>query len=486
VNVLLRQGTGTSNVVYLGTDALGRWRGKLSVLGVVPGAAEITAACHDGALIGGDELVYAPVPIWIDAGNVHWPQFHHDPAHSGVAKEFNLWSRVACPEPICFGSRDVRGLTQIWRRDLPGLAPASPSATWTLDGEDTINVHSNGGDGWLRVLAGDDGGRQRWTLEAANNLFGAPAITEPFFGAFDDMIYVADTAGVVWAFADAGSGRRLRWSVFLGPNHNIYSGVTVDDGKVFVADLSGALTALDAGSGTRLWSIDAGLGAMKTTPAVTNGIVYVGGDEGVAAFRSADGSLVWRFPPAFPPLVRGIVRPLMLQPRVTSSIVVANNRAHVFTNAGVLFALRADTGAIDWVRDLGLATCQFAFFCSTPAVTAHTVYIGSGGNGSINALNADNGNVRWQRAVPGYMMNSSPAYANGVLYATGQASGGSSGVFVALDAATGSIQFQDALELGSESGPTVVDGRVYVQDGLTSLSKVTSTRTGWRSQSSRT
>ena len=59
----------------------------------------------------------------------------------------------------------------------------------------------------------------------------------------------------------------------------MYSSPAVANGVVYVGSYDKNVYALDAKTGAKLWSYIAG-GGVYTSPSVANGLVYVGSDDG--------------------------------------------------------------------------------------------------------------------------------------------------------------------------------------------------------------
>ena len=74
------------------------------------------------------------------------------------------------------------------------------------------------------------------------------------------------------------------------------SSPAVANGVVYVGSLDGNVYALDARTGGLLWSYATGYG-VESSPAVANGVVYVGseylGTGGVYALDASTGALLW-------------------------------------------------------------------------------------------------------------------------------------------------------------------------------------------------
>src|ERR1019366_5683255 len=179
-------------------------------------------------------------------------------------------------------------------------------------------------------------------------------------------------------------------------------------------------------------------GAVESSPAVANGVVYVGsGDDKVYAFNTATGQLIWSAAIGAPAA------------EVASSPAVANGVVYVGAGDGKLYAFNAATGQPTW----SAATGQPIY--SSPAVANGVVYVGSGNK--LYALNAATGQSIWSAPTNGYSVASSPAVANGVVYV-----GSGDDKLYAFNAATGRLVWSAATSNYLWSSPAVANGVVYV------------------------
>lgn len=89
------------------------------------------------------------------------------------------------------------------------------------------------------------------------------------------------------------SALKRTWKANIGGR---LSGVTVADGKVFVAQVDAhTVHALDAAKGEKLWQFTAGA-RVDSPPTFYNGLALFGSADGyVYCLRASDGELVWRF-----------------------------------------------------------------------------------------------------------------------------------------------------------------------------------------------
>jgi len=228
---------------------------------------------------------------------------------------------------------------------------------------------------------------------------------------------------------------RFETSHSLSPS----SPVVVD--QVAYIGSSDGIYALDAATAEERWHFDAG--AWVSTPAVKDGVVYVGGaDMGadeyyVYALDAATGEERWRFQPG------GSV----------TSPTVADGIVYLASDDNYVYALDAATGKWLWRFKAGFEGDVVGL--STPAVADGVVYIGSGDN-YLYALDGTTGELRWRREM--YDDVSSPKVLNGLVYF-----GSWLGGVRALDAATGEDRWASGEDL---SGSLAVDsGSVYIGSG---------------------
>jgi hypothetical protein len=113
------------------------------------------------------------------------------------------------------------------------------------------------------------------------------------------------------------------WSFTTG---GMVAGIALAGGTVFAGSTDGAVYALRASDGTKLWSFPTG-GPVASGIAVASGIVYFGSnDYTVHAVHAADGTPLWDFPTGGP---------------VDSAIAVVNGIAYVGSNDAKVYALQA-------------------------------------------------------------------------------------------------------------------------------------------------
>jgi hypothetical protein len=187
----------------------------------------------------------------------------------------------------------------------------------------------------------------------------------------------------------------------------------VANGVVYV-QVPYAVFALDAGTGGLLWSYGYNeqnfTSAGYSSPAVANGVVYIGTADGnVYAFNASTGAELWSFDD-------GILNSII------SSPAVANGVVYVGAGYGYLYALNASTGARLW------SDTTDGYVGSSPAVANGVVYIGSDFD-SVYALNASTGARLRSYAIGDETVFTSAAIVDGVVYIRGRNQSGNSTVY---------------------------------------------------------
>jgi len=255
-----------------------------------------------------------------------------------------------------------------------------------------------------------------------------------------------------------------KWTFKTGGK--VMSTPAVADGVVYVGSNDGNLYALSANDGALAWKFAARL-AVSSSPAVAAGLVYVSSVDGNIYAVSADtGALKWKFATGgerrfAAPGIHGIPPAHEMMPDpfdvFLSSPVVAGGRVYIGSGDHNVYALDAATGALAWK----FATGDVVH--ASPAVADGVVYIGSWDR-YLYALNANDGTVRWkfetgddQKIHNQIGIASSAAVIDGVVLF-----GCRDGHFYAVDAKTGTKKWAEDNNMGWViASPAVKDGVVY-------------------------
>lgn len=192
-------------------------------------------------------------------------------------------------------------------------------------------------------------------------------------------LYLRVPFSEVWR-ADIGTGS--------GGTERLINPPIVARGRVYVADASGRLTALDASSGNEIWQVRVASPIEDSTPlgggaAYADGLLFVTTGFGeILALDPENGGLIWRT------AANGPTR---------AAPSVAEGRVFVVTVDNQLEALDAETGAVLWTHTGILETASLLGGAS-PAIGADSV-IAAYSSGEIFALRLQNGRPSWSDSL---------------------------------------------------------------------------------------
>jgi outer membrane protein assembly factor BamB len=291
-----------------------------------------------------------------------------------------------------------------WTFATNGAVRSSPAI---VDGV----VYVGSSDGYLYAL-NERTGRMRWRYAGGSAVTSSPAVAAGlvFAHTYDGRVFAlrARDARPMWA-RSFGPPARLAWGHESGDDYA--SSPAIVGTRLYIGGIDGNLYALDARSGAVIWRLPTG-GRIWSSPAVAGGAVYAGSLDGkLYKANAADGTLRWAFA----------------------------------TDGAAL-----DSGAFGYDR----RTIQ-----SSPSVGGGIAYVGSR-DGTLYAVDAERGTLRWRFDNSVFWSNTSPARANGLVYA-----GNSDGLFVqGVDARSGKEAWKYTTALQVFASPSVAGDAVYTGD----------------------
>lgn len=304
----------------------------------------------------------------------------------------------------------------------------------------------------------------------------------------------ASSNGTMWRYDLARTGNHpngptalplsLKWNAAVGWCANSASPVVADN-RVYVP-IDRYLYVFDANTGSNIWTYGPFDGYADYTPAIANGIVYLGTNSSTLyALDSNTKSLKWKkkisdwygfasSPAVFNSVVYfgnpdGKVYALDAATGNTkwsyatgeyiySSPAIANGIIYIYSWQKV-YALDANTGSLKWSCNPNPPECPFSLYGNAVVVSNGVVYIGD--NKKIYALNANTGGLNWIYNTESNI-TSSCAIVNGIVYF-----GCENNTVYALDTVTRTLKWSYSVPISSGSypaiysSPAVSNGIVY-------------------------
>jgi outer membrane protein assembly factor BamB len=305
----------------------------------------------------------------------------------GLYKSGSLSASAVVNGVVYFGSDDgsVYALNAntgatLWSYATAGQVDSSPAVV-----NGVVYIGSN--DHNIYALNASTGVKQ-WSFAAGNVVISSPAVA-------NGVVYIGSDDHNMYAL-NASTGTKL-WSYATGSF--VESSPAVVNGVVYFGSHDGNIYALNANTGAKLWSYTTG-GPIFPSPVVANGVVYITGNANtingaynVYALNASTGVLLWSY----------------ANDAGDSSPAVANGMVYIGSADGYVHALNASTGAQVWRYN------PDAEVYTPPAVANGVVYVGSL-NGTVYALNASTGAKLWNYTAPAGYYISAPTIVNGVLY----------------------------------------------------------------------
>ena len=309
------------------------------------------------------------------------------------------------------------------RRHLP--RPSRPMFSWPVYGFDPARTHSAP----LRLRPPF---RTVWKVYGDSSFIEFPPVLAA------GRLFFGTNHGLVLA-VQAASGRIAWHRQFAGC---IASSPAVGNGVVYIGFMDpppcsnsapSFLAALDARDGRMLWRFRAGV--IESSPLLAGGRVYFGSwDHHVYALDARTGRLEWSFATG---------------DRVKGGVALAGGTIYAGSYDGYLYALDARGGRLRWTAGGGRLGGLYA----TPSVAHGRVFVSST-NGRVYAFSLS-GNELWSVRTGSYVY-SPTALAGPTAYI-----GSYDHRLYALSQATGRTQWTFDAGAPISGAPTVIDGLVY-------------------------
>ncbi|MFG1691749.1 PQQ-binding-like beta-propeller repeat protein [Gemmatimonadota bacterium] len=353
--------------------------------------------------------------------------------------------------PSHVGVYDTDGVDHLggvlWRFRTKGPVRSSPAVAGEM-------VYVGSTDGSVYALDRASG-LQKWRSDVGSPVSSSPAVAHGlvFFGSNDGVFHAVDsrTGTPRWRF-DTGILLAWEWG-YEGWDIYASSAVVVDNTVVFGSG-DGVVYALNALSGTQLWSFRTG-GRIRATPAVDDGVVFIGSTDGIAyALDLRSGQEKWRHETEGAGAVSAEMR--VDRKSIIASPTVAGQTVYMGSRDGHMYALDQETGGRKWRVAHG-----GSWAVSSPAVLGQTLYSGTSDGRFVHAVDVATGEEMWRFVGVGYTW-SSPCVVGDLVYI-----GDGAGRLRAVDRETGQERWNFPAGDGVYSSPVVADGVVYfgTEDG---------------------
>ena len=282
-----------------------------------------------------------------------------------------------------------------------------------------------------------------WKFHTENMVRSTPAVV-------DGLVYVGSNDHHLYALDEATG--KLRWA-FMSRG-GVASSPLVSDGRIWFTDASNTIYSLDSGTGRLIWKVATGpdlpvVGGWdfyQSSATIADGILFIGsGDGRLYALRASTGRHVWAF------ATRGRVH---TSPAVWGRYVVFGSMD------GGLYALDRGTGKLLWSHrtDTRAAFPMTGVFIGSPTIAADLGVVFAGcRDGYLYAFDLATGRLRWRLDEHGSWVVSTPAYENGIVYATTS----DTRLVEAVDARTGKVLWQQQGTGYEFPSPVVTRRSVY-------------------------
>lgn len=407
---------------------------------------------------------YTVAAVGVTSGVVGQSQFTVGTVPTGPQPAASDWARFGYDLQ---GTRSNPTETTISTSNAPALAikwrSATPINPYRIVGSPVV---VNGvvyiGTVQGQLIAYDAAtGNTNWTFNAPGSIYGSPTIQNgiAYFGTVN---YPSENIMGNYAFALNASTGSVIWSNYLG-NGSVWVPPTVADGRVFFPaalkeGVSGGFNAFDALTGATVWSYNTAYGnwSAPTMDMTDSNLYYSTGNPCYSIGVPGDGCSGYLFDvnPATGATVWSIHYPdISGDDDTPATPLYANGRIYQGVKSGIFYCVDATNGNILWQYDTGKRG-DYGIY-SSAALSNGKVYFG-GGDHLVHALNIADGSVAWT-FVASSLVTSSPTVANGVLYV------GSEGRSVyALNQNTGGLLWSYNFGQPVYGSPTVVNGVMYI------------------------
>ena len=264
----------------------------------------------------------------------------------------------------------------------------------------------------------------------------------------------------------AGNGDLLRLAWTFCTRASVFSSPVVQNGVAYIASTDTTLTALDIQRAKILWQVQAA-DAFFSTPALVNGVLYIGSLSGaIYAINTQDGFVRWNTQLDTPGAK------LWSSPAVANGILVIGAASTLSENpkkAGQVLAYDTATGKLRWRAYIEQGGQAGGGVWSSPVIdtASGTVFVGTGDpDDGVEALQLKTGHLLWHWRSVVQDVGDTDVGAGPLLYRTSKGPlrvvvGGKNGNIYTLDAKTGHLLWHTHVGEHVFSSPAFANGSIY-------------------------
>lgn len=343
-----------------------------------------------------------------------WPMFQNDLRHSGYSPSTGplgnqtlwkytandaFWTAPTITNGILYAGSDQCGSvyalnastgTLLWSYKTTGAISSSPAVVGGI-----LYVGYVGG--FCAINASN--GAFLWNFATPYlGTYSSPAVFDGvvYTGAMDTNVYAlnASTGSKIWSFRTNGTA----------------SAPAIDNGLVIVSSMDNSVYALSASSGSLIWKFTAN-NHFCSSPAIADGVVFAGSHDGnLYALNETTGTKLWVYAAklwsydGYGYSAGGYVGPVAIANGRVNFCAEDQNDTHWST----IYALDQTTGSKIWTYHMG------GDINGPVALAGDEVFL-AGNDRYIYALNAATGCEVW-KYLTGSGIMSSPAVAGGIVY----------------------------------------------------------------------
>jgi len=327
-----------------------------------------------------------------------------------------------------------------WSIRLPG--PRLSSATHTEPGQPLIyggEIFVGSAREDALVVIDRTNGTVLRRYPASAPVHGAPVVS-------GEQIYFADSGGATWCY-DLDNVDQSRWRHDSGAP--ILSPVTLDGGRVFVANVDNSVYALEAQTGALVWRHGHRLDPAREVelslygapaPVPHDDTVIVGFSDGaLLALRADDGTPVWSRR-----VGEGLYPDIIAAPVVRGEEIIASGFMEP------MIALDSEHQMVRWRHDFG---------GPSRAVESGGRIAHGGGDGVLRAIDSVTGDVIWE-----WDSKTESALTSPVMTSAGWLVGAAAGTVSLIDGEDGTLlwHYDPGYFLAGVSSAPAVDGHQAV------------------------